>query len=253
VVSAVDPRAAWLIVVIAVGFIGSTAVQFQERHFFYLQVVPWWAFALIAQIVARPTVWRRYVTVAHARRAAVFAAVVAGAVAASVLLTRAYQQRSATQLFERYEKNRRQAIAVSERDAGNGQILLAAPEWFERLPAGSPRIATRFIAIEFRDRTCGSDSLSFAIRYDATLPELDFSETRTVPLRRDASAPTRYFFAAYDRPDDTSRFRGVAIAKAQSPCIAGIFDVGYFDDTPLLMTTVLAPDWRRQALYQRLQ
>jgi len=253
VVAAVDSRAAWLIVVLAIGFMGSTAVQFQERHFFYLQVVPWWAFALLAQIAARAPASLPRVTMLHVRRAAVFAAVVAGAAGAAVLLTRAYQQKSATRLFERYEKNRRQAIVATERDAGTGRILVAAPEWFDRLPAGSPRIATRFVAVEFRDQTCGSDSLPVTIRYEGTLPELDFSETVMVPLRRDSSAPTRLFFAAYDRPDDSSRFRGLAIAKEQSGCIAGIFDVDYADDTPLLLTTVLAPAWRREALYQRLR
>jgi hypothetical protein len=253
VVSAVDSRAAWLIVVLAVGFIGSTAVQFQERHFFYLQVVPWWALALLAQIAARAPASLQRVTMLHVKRAAVFAAVVAGTAGAAVLLTRAYQQRSAAQLFERYEKNRGHAIVTTERDAGSGRILLAAPEWFDRLPAGSPRIATRFIAVEFRDQTCASDSLPVTIRYEGALPELDFSETMMVPLRKGASAPTRLFFAAYDRPDDSSRFRGLVIAKEQSGCIAGISDVDDADDTPLLLTAVLAPAWRREALYQRLR
>jgi len=253
VVSAVDGRAAWLIVVLAVGFMGSTAVQFQERHFFYLQVVPWWAFALLAQMATQAPLSRLRVTMLHVRRAAVFAAVVAGAIGAAVLLTRAYQQRSATQLFERYENHHRRAVVATEHDAGTGRILVAAPEWFDRVPAGSPRIATRFVAVEFRDHSCGADSLPVTIRYEGTPPELDFTETVTVPLGSDSSAPTRLFFAAYDRPDDSSQFRGLTIAKEQLRCITGIFDVDYADDTPLLLTTVLAPQWRREALYQRLR
>ena len=32
-----------------VGFAGASAIQFHERHFYYLQFVPWFAFGLLAQ------------------------------------------------------------------------------------------------------------------------------------------------------------------------------------------------------------
>jgi hypothetical protein len=65
--------------------------------------------------------------------------------------------------------------------------------------------------------------------------------------------PTALFFAAFDRPDDSSRFRGIEIASEQSRCVSGIFRVDGLERTPLLLTTLLAADWRNGALHQRLR
>jgi hypothetical protein len=186
-------------------------------------------------------------------RAAVFTGLVAVAAGGAVLSTRMYQGRSAAQLFERYQAAPRAPLAAAELDAGPDRMRLAAPEWLGRLPLGSARIETRFVAVQFRDRECSSDALPLTIRYEATLPELDFSEPIVVQLHRESASPTTLFFAAFDRPDDTSRFRGIEVARQQSSCLAGIFDVTGIKEEPLLLTTRLGADWRSGPLYQRLR
>ena len=49
--AAIQPRAAGLVVLVMLGFAGASALQFHERHFYYLQFVPWLAFGLIAEAV----------------------------------------------------------------------------------------------------------------------------------------------------------------------------------------------------------
>ena len=49
-IGAVNVRAAGLVVLVIVGFAGAAAVQFDERHFYYLQFIPWFAFALLARV-----------------------------------------------------------------------------------------------------------------------------------------------------------------------------------------------------------
>jgi hypothetical protein len=107
--------------------------------------------------------------------------------------------------------------------------------------------------VQFRDRECKSDALPLTIRYEATIPELDFSEPIVVQLHRESASPTMLFFAAFDRPDDTSRFRGIELAREHTSCLAGIFDVTGVKEEPLLLTTRLGADWRSGPLYQRLR
>ena len=252
-VSLANPRAAWLIVVLMGAFAGGSAIQFHERHFFYLQLVPWWAFAFLAQTATRaPTVWPG-LTAAQVRGAAIFVVAVAVAIAAAVLVTRTFQQRSASDLFARYERAGRAGIVLGTRDAGPERILLSAPEWLEPLPPASPRVATRFLAVQFRDRVCTSAELPVTFRYEAILPELDFSESVTVRLPRDSASPTMLFFAAYDRPDESTRFRGIELAREDSNCLDRVSRIDGLETTALLLTTVLPAHWRSEALYQQLR
>jgi hypothetical protein len=253
IVSMANPNAAWLIVVLMAGFAGGSAIQYHERHFFYLQLVPWWALALLVQTAFSARALAREVTRVHLTRAVVFTGLVAVTAGGAVLLTRTYQGRSAAQLFERYQTAARVPLAVAELDAGPDRMRLAAQEWLGRLPPESARIETRFVAVQFHDRECSSDALPLTIRYEATIPELDFSEPIVVQLHRESASPTTLFFAAFDRPDDTSRFRGIEVAREQSSCLAGIFDVTGITAEPLLLTTRLGGDWRSGPLYQRLR
>ena len=71
VISLVHLRAAWLAVVVMVGFAGASALQFHERHFYYLQFVPWLAFGVLVQAVIRSRSAIRYpdASANHARGA----------------------------------------------------------------------------------------------------------------------------------------------------------------------------------------
>jgi hypothetical protein len=61
------------------------------------------------------------------------------------------------------------------------------------------------------------------------------------------------FFAAFDRPDDSSRFRGIEVDRARARCVSGVSEVSGLERTPLLLTSVLAADWRNHPVYQRLR
>jgi hypothetical protein len=45
-------RWAVLALLVPLFFMGGTAIQFQPRHFFYLEFIPWWAFGFLAQVLA---------------------------------------------------------------------------------------------------------------------------------------------------------------------------------------------------------
>ena len=251
-VSAANRRAAWLIVLVMLCFAGVSAIQFHERHFFYLQFLPWWTFGLFAQAV----VDRRQLLAALTRerivQAAIFTAIVGAIAAGAIGLSRAYQQRAASRLFGRYEAASQSVQHTAEFPAGPGRSLIAAPEWLGRLPAGFPSIGVRFLAVRFRDDLCAPADLPVTIRYDGTRRDADLSETLLVRLRPAASAATTLFVPAYDWKGDYIRFRGIELPASRTRCVSHVARVEGLDRTPLLLTTSLSAGWRRERLYQRL-
>jgi hypothetical protein len=252
VIGMASPRAAWLVVLVMIAFAGGSAIQFHERHFYYLQLLPWWAFGVLAQVATRRRTLLRSVAMRHLLSGSVLCVVVIISVGGAIVASRAYQRRTAARLFESYETAPRIRLSTLHRDIGPGRTLITTPDWFERrLPVAS-WIQTQFLAVTFRDDLCGPGDLPLTARYQAALPELDFSEPITVRLVKDPVAASTLFLPTYDRPDDSSRFRGLEVAADQARCIADISRVEGIDRTPLLLTTTLAAGWRLGPLYQRL-
>jgi hypothetical protein len=252
-IGAANPRAAWLIVLVMIGFAGASAIQFNERHFYYLQFVPWFAFGWLAQAALGGRTTLNEVTILHVRRALVFVAVVGCAAGGSIILSRAYQQRAAAQLFSRYETAVRVPLDTLRTPAGPGRVLVASADWLQPLPPGSRSIETRFVAVHLRDDLCGPGDLPLTVRYDGRRRDADLSETITARLRPTASVPTTVFVVAYDWADDYIRFRGIEVAADQAHCVTGLSRVEGLERSPLLLTTTLSAGWREGRLYQRLR
>jgi hypothetical protein len=238
---------------VMLGFAGTSAIQFNERHFYYLQFLPWCAFGLLAQSALRGPRLLKTLTSAHVKRAIFFGTVVGGVAGGAIVLSRAYQQRTAAQLFAGYEAAPRSSLRTLERPAGAGRTLVTVQEWLEPLAGGLPPIETRFIALQLRDDLCGPGNLPMTIRYDGRRRDADLSEPITVRLRAGASAPTTLFVVTYDGADDYIRFRGIEVAADQVHCVGGLSRVEGVERTPLLLTTTLGAGWREGRLYQRLR
>ena len=252
-VSAVNLRAAILAIVVLVGFAGASALQFNERHFFYLQFVPWFVFGLLLQTALNRRRWLDALTRRDVTRALTFATVALAVCGGAILLSGSIQQRIATPLFYRYESAPRSPIQTMKMPAGTGRTLIAAPEWLQPLPAGTPKFATRFLAVQFRDDSCGVASVPVTIRYDGRRRDADLSEQVTAKLRPGSTTPTMLFVAAYDWADDYVRFRGFEVRDSDAGCVGGVFNVHGLEREPLLLTTTLRAGWRGEPLYQRFR
>jgi hypothetical protein len=245
-VSAVNLRAATLTIVVLVGFAGASALQFNERHFFYLQFVPWFVFGLLVQAALDRRYWLDRLTRRNVTRALTFAAVAFTLCGGAILLAGSLQQRIATSLFYRYESAPRSPIQTIRMPAGAGWTLIAAPEWLQPLPAGTPTFATRF-----RDDSCGVARVPVTIRYDGRRRDADLSEQVSANLRPGSPTSTILFVAAYDWANEYVRFRGVEVRDSDAGCVGGVFRVQGLEREPLLLTTTLRAGWLGEPLYQR--
>ncbi len=120
------------------------------------------------------------------------------------------------------------------------------------MPATAARVDTTFVAVQLRDDLCGPEALPLTIRYQGRTADVDLSQTLAVPLHPHGAAPTMVFTPAYDRADESVRLRGVEVSTDRMRCVGGLFLVEGLDRTPLLLTTVLAANWRDETLHQRL-
>src|SRR6202030_3472368 len=107
-------------------------------HFDYLQFAPWWAFGVLAQTAIRAPAWRGRVTALIIRRAIVLPLVLIVGAGSLILLSRAFQRRSAARLFESYVTAPRTPLPLVRRDGAHGGTLISAEEFLQPLPADAP-------------------------------------------------------------------------------------------------------------------
>ena len=248
----VHPRAALLALLVMVSFAGLSALQFHERHFFYLQFVPWMAFGILCQVLLRAP--RGYTLPSPERlvRVLVIDAAVVLAAAGAMFAARLYQQRAAAALFASYEAAPRKELFAVYRELPGGRMLVTAPSWTTSLETGARWIEGRLVAAQFRGDVCGGRSLPVVVRYSGNPPDVDLTEALTVPVEA-GGAPTMLFVSTFDRADESIRFRGIELPAHLAKCLSAVSTVGVLDSTPLLLTVWLAPGWRSENLFQQLR
>lgn len=217
-------------------FGGYPAVQFQERHYFHLELIGWWALGCVVQHVvtaAREVSSGRQVLAPLVRQAAFRAAVVIipGALALGGLLAGArwYQQRQVSQLFAAY-------IAAPK-------VPLEDPA--ARLTGIQPGDWPQFLEIDLDERRC-EPRPSVTFRYNAADLNGDFTRTIAVGRPSSGSGLTRIFLPVFES------FTGVEVSDRSPGCLSGAYRVTDLGSLPLLLSATLSPDWQSQALYARI-
>src|SRR5262249_26679249 len=226
--------AAWLLAAV-VSFGGYPALQFDARHFFFLEALPWIAFLSIAA-------WIRRRGIADAgwqlRRAAIFGAAAAAIVVLPLVALRAYQQAHVARLFDGYLHARAENLALSPAAAGPGRVLLRAAA-LDAPPAHGVR--AEYLVADVSGRACGRAQIPVTLHYDIESGYTDLS--RTVDVRvPSGDEPYRLFFPAYYAPG--SAFGGVELAASDRGCLDGLRRVTDLSEIPLLLTVRLDPGWR---------
>ena len=233
--AAADVRLGIFLVFVVLYFGGLPGVQFDARHFFHLEFVPWWAAGFLVQgaiaygAAGATTSWAWGSSLT---RAVGVLASTAALLVIALAAARAYQQRAARTLLAEYEAAPREAIAF---DGAGSRAARAAPHT-------DPETAD-FIAVDVDGTRCG-DRAVVAFRYDE--PRRAYSREFPVEARARAAGLTEIYMPIYDN------FARVEFANAPAGCVAGLSRVRGADRFGLLLEAELTPGWRRAPLYQRL-
>jgi hypothetical protein len=226
---------------------GYPSLQFNIRHYFHLEFITWWAAGFVAERAfaqwraadgSLRTAWSRVRGAYDWRLGFVRLTAAAAGILLAVLVTRGYQQVSATRLFEAYVDAPRKTVDVTTLSAGALHRVFARPA-IEHDPAPPD-----LLEIDLEMSQCGAEpSVQFA--YDRPFSQL----TRDYRLseRSSGSEPTRVFQPIY------AGFAGLRFSDVTPACLKRVSRVEVPRNVTLLLPATLAPAWRRQPMFERLK
>lgn len=238
---------------------GTTAVQFQGRHIFQLEVLPLFALGFLVS-----TGWRRLcrrpgpaLNLAVLRRAVVLAVVLLVVIVAPIRAARRYQTAQVESLLTLYETVATAPLGTTVVPADDGNKVMVvvsdtSPHYSERF------IDNNFLALEFGGDHCDADVVGLTFRYRVKAPYPDLSRSLQVPMPPPGPLRTRVLFPTFSTgarmtDPEAMTFTGLELATAQYACLAGVSRVVNTAALPILMEAVLAPGWRDGALYEAFQ
>jgi hypothetical protein len=105
---------------------------------------------------------------------------------------------------------------------------------------------------------CDAAAVSLTLRYRAIPPFTDMTRRTLVPVPATGSGATRLVFPIYtlgvrSQDRESLRFAGVDVASADEPCIQSLGRFKNPERFPLVLESMLLPDWRRRPLYESLR
>lgn len=248
---------------------GYPALQFQERHFFHLEFVGWWALGFclmlagrLAAAAARPE-WRaEWIKAATPRsgwgRAAGMASVTWSAIALVIIgplwILRGYQEGHVRALLGTIHSAPRTMLELSTILLPNGDVRLESPALARSLP-GDGGVHAAYVVAEIGGSNCNAMNLRVTQRYHAMTAGYDFTHAVdvAVPLSDD---PVALYFPAYFRNPGSSNpvdepfgFAGLELPAAHTACLVRFSNLTDVASLPALLDLRLRPEWERVTPY----
>ena len=248
---------------------GYPALQFQERHFFHLEFIGWWAFAFALSLAGR-SIWalfereRRVALVDGWRPAGgwprAFAmalalwCVLGVAIVGPLWMLRRYQQGRVREVLQTIVDAPRTELPTVRAQAGDGRVRLEAPSLAPALETDDA-VHAAYVVAEFGGGRCETLKLDMTYRYAATERAFDF--TRTVHVQPPLSdRPVQIFMPAYFRREcpscsvhDGFGLTGVELPESAAECLTSLSTVRDPSKIPVLLDLHLRPHWEDATLY----
>jgi hypothetical protein len=231
-VAIVDLRSG-LLALLGVLFLGAfPAVQFTNRHHFFLEVVTIWCVLLVISSAwfsaRRSEDIKRLRTGPRVARGFALPVAMVLVMLMTLAIARAVQQRSVTRLLDAY-------LAAPTVPLTPNDLPFDLPT---QLGTGQP---SALLLATLDAASCRGARLIF--QYDATHPDARFF-TWSLAVRNDLAGPLRVFVPAY------RGFQDVTVEAAGQECVASLARVDVA--APLWVFAALDANWRETQLFQQL-
>jgi hypothetical protein len=222
--------AAWLVLVLT----AYSSLQFEERHFFHLEIVSVVALLLTLRVVVRTRLPSRGQV-----RTFVLVIVGLGAAGGVVLgVLRAYQSAHVASLIDGYIDAPRQRVEPTFTETSYGTWQM---RWDDVAHRARPPAADYYV-VEF-DGPSGDNESWLSLRYQDVAP--DYSRISTWWSGRGI---VRLFIPAYGTPPRA--FEGIELSAGLKDRLRGVSRIDSPERVPLLLTLRLPDQWRHTRLYQ---
>jgi hypothetical protein len=236
-------------------FAAYPVVQFDARHFFFLEFIPWLALAVTCEgLVGVLTTFR------NVRAGGTFSSHIVArgrgvlAVGIGTILTlgtpivalRAYQQQHVTELLDTYIAATTETLSWRRAPIDARRVLLL-PNASNESTLFQNRV--EYLVVDVARRNCAQPLAPITFRYETASGYTDLSQRIYVPVPQN-DAPFRLFFPAYYSAGQ--HFVGLEVTDRDEGCVAAVRRIERIDRTPILLNLLLPPDWREMKLYQTL-
>ena len=257
-ISTVDVRLALWLLFGVIFFGGATAIQFQPRHVFHLEIVGLLMIGVVVSLTvavshsARAGVLVRQapIRIVMMRVATVTAVALAATVGATTLL-RAVQHGRVERLLASYSQSQRSPVPIESSALDGGWTRLT------QLPPGSggssAAVGTELLAVRL-NRTCDSDAVELRLAYSSDDIPHDHSRSVVVAVP-EAPEDSAEMFLPLLRPKDPKPFRvaGLDVRARQEPCIESVATVIGAEKMPVVVEALLPSSWRKLTLAQTIE
>lgn len=265
-------------------FGGYSCLQFCNRHYFHLSVLPFWAFGFVINAAvfgaaglcrgekrARLLVWCRQPGgwwCAPVQRVLAFAVGAVLVIAAPLVLARMLQHPRVNALYENYHRAALEPLAAERvPDAPRPGLTLLKPAglFAEASAAAHPSWQTFPEVLVLEVEGVPDQDMWIWPRYSAPVDTMDFTYyARKMRLFAGASGTVRCFLPVFESPDEFlvdggatlkggRSFEGVAVLSAQAQCVKQIYRVKDPAQLGLIMELSLPESWREMPWHQALQ
>ena len=230
---------------------GYPAIRFDERHWFHLRFIPWWAAALVVTEVLQrgARAWDRPRLI----RGTVAVGVVLLALAAALGALRVVQRDSVETLVTQYLDAPTEILPAQATDSSTLRV-----DWRPHDYANAPaHRASDLLAVTLDGSACtGSGPIDLTVTHEADVASHDLSTSFRVPRPQAGADPTKLFVPVFwqglgDHVD--LRFSGLRVAGAPVACVGRVARVTSGPDLPLWVEVVVPPDWQRHPLYESMR
>ena len=230
---------------------GYPAIRFDERHWFHLRFIPWWAAALL---VTQLWHWRTIV-IDRQRvvRGVAGLAVLLVALAVALGLVRTVQSGRVRELLQSYLAAPTEALPTLA--AGDHALHVA---WQPSEDAAPPfHRGSDMLVVTLAAPECTGDGLlTITATYDADVSSRDMATTLNVPRPVVGAAATRLFIPVFSQGiADRSelRFSGLRIAGAPVACLGQVARLTRERLIPVWVDVQIAADWQDRPLYESMR
>jgi len=262
--SAHNPRLAWLTLLLSLYFCGYVSVQVMYRHCFHLSFVPFWLLGfLVDRLLHAVTTRSHFILQPSAfslqlRRMALFSLGAALLIFVPLYALRAYQAHAVDHLLEKYASA--DLGPLESQATPFGDCVLLRPT--NGLPSQSWPPAPylwqsqdEYLVAKF---AANAQWRHFWIRYETQHGANNYSQLiRMPPTGKADTQLTKYFFPVYERaifPNDRipgwSRFAGLALPKDRQTDLKGFYRVKKPGQFRLLLNVAVPQD---PAFFRRYQ
>jgi len=249
-------------------FLGGAALQFHDRHYFYLGFVGWW---IVLVAVSASVGWvfrsvhkltagtRQFAlpTWENVRPVVILVAGVSCGLPVVFFTARHYQQAKVGALFNAYLRAPTRPMTVHR--SIDGEAVLVAPD--RGLFVGGDRLwemSTAFLRFDFDGVNCAFASFPMTLRYRRTERAANFTATWTpgslLSGRATVFVPVyRLTFPLGTGGVGSEEFEGLQLSRAQAACLTTVQLAQPPPDAPILLSAWLPVDWRSSPLFQQLR